>query len=46
MSFLYKARLQVNDMFSQFSRFIAPTYYHDRCERYKSITSPLVLFKG
>ncbi|KAH9404240.1 hypothetical protein TYRP_000059 [Tyrophagus putrescentiae] len=33
MSFLYKARLQVNDMFSQFSRFIAPTYYHDRCER-------------
>ncbi|KAH9421443.1 hypothetical protein DERP_010580 [Dermatophagoides pteronyssinus] len=33
MSFLYKARLQVNDMFSQFNRFIAPMYYHDRCER-------------
>ncbi|KAJ6225130.1 hypothetical protein RDWZM_003675 [Blomia tropicalis] len=33
MRFLYKVRLQVNDMFSHFSRFIAPTYYHDRCER-------------
>lgn len=33
MDLMYKTRVQMNDMFSQFSRFIAPTYYHDRCER-------------
>lgn len=24
---------QFSDLFSEFSKFIAPTYYHDRCER-------------
>lgn len=25
---------QFGDMFSEFGKNIAPTYYHDRCERY------------
>uniref|UniRef100_T1KD39 Uncharacterized protein n=1 Tax=Tetranychus urticae TaxID=32264 RepID=T1KD39_TETUR len=33
MSLLFKTRSQLNDFFSEFRRYIAPTYYHDRCER-------------
>ncbi|XP_053201967.1 transmembrane protein 181-like [Panonychus citri] len=33
MSLLFKTRNQLNDFFSEFRRYIAPTYYHDRCER-------------
>ncbi|RWS26981.1 transmembrane protein 181-like protein, partial [Leptotrombidium deliense] len=29
----FDVRNQVNEMFSDFRKFIAPTYYHDRCER-------------
>ena len=34
MSYILRVRSQLNDIFSQFGKYIAPTYYHDRCERY------------
>ncbi|XP_054165547.1 transmembrane protein 181-like [Oppia nitens] len=33
MSYILKVKSQLNDVFSQFGKYIAPTYYHDRCER-------------
>lgn len=33
MSYILKVRSQINDAFSDFRKYIAPTYYHDRCER-------------
>ncbi|CAG2108866.1 unnamed protein product [Medioppia subpectinata] len=33
MSFVLRMKSQLNDVFSQFGKYIAPTYYHDRCER-------------
>lgn len=46
MSFVYKARIQLNDMFSQFSRFIAPMYYHDRCERFDLFQGLIIILKS
>lgn len=33
MSLILRLKAQLNDVFSQFGKYIAPTYYHDRCER-------------
>lgn len=30
---MLKVKSQINDVFSEFRKYIAPAYYHDRCER-------------
>ena len=33
MNYLLKLRYHINDNFSEVRKYIAPTHYHDRCER-------------
>lgn len=35
---------QFSDLFSEFDKYIAPAYHHDRCERYNFIHYTLSLF--
>lgn len=37
---------QFSDLFSEFNKYIAPAYHHDRCERYLRDTRYGNLFNG